>query len=144
MPAGTDPDYFRQVTAVPGSSIQDHTVSHRDLTTLSAAEQQAEICSARDTEQRLYGTAPTVFRPPYFSDDADTLQAAANCGIRTVVTATADFSFGAANIYHGGLLQPGDVVIMHFTDTLADDLRRALAAADAAGLKPAGLVDHLH
>jgi hypothetical protein len=36
------------------------------------------------------------------------------------------------------------VVIMHFTDTLADDLRRALAAADAAGLQPAGLVDRLH
>jgi peptidoglycan/xylan/chitin deacetylase (PgdA/CDA1 family) len=144
MPSGFQPDYFRQVTAVPGSSIQDHTVSHRDLTTLSPAEQQAEICSARDYDQKLYGVTPTVFRPPYFAWNAATLQAAANCGMRTVLTATADFTSGASNVYHGGPLQPGDVVIMHFTDTLATDLQRALDAANAAGLKPAGLVDYLH
>ncbi|GAA1270967.1 hypothetical protein GCM10009665_69060 [Kitasatospora nipponensis] len=144
MPSGFESDYFQRVTAVPGSSIQDHTVSHRDLTTLSAAEQQAEICSARDVDQRLYGVTPTVLRPPYFAYDADTLQAAANCGMRTVLTATADFTSGAANVYHGGPLLPGDVVIMHFTDTLADDLQRALAAADAAGLRPAGITDYLH
>ncbi|GAA2134902.1 hypothetical protein GCM10009760_12790 [Kitasatospora kazusensis] len=144
MPSGFDPDYFKRVTAVPGSSIQDHSVSHRDLTTLSLAEQQAEICSARDTDLRLYGTAPTIFRPPSFTWNADTLQAAADCGMRTVLTATADFSWGQSNIYRGGALQPGDVVLMHFTDTLATDLPRALAAAQAAGLKPAGLTDYLH
>ncbi|WP_051969383.1 polysaccharide deacetylase family protein [Kitasatospora azatica] len=144
MPSGFQPDYFQQVTAVPGSSVQDHTVSHRDLTTLSPAEQQAEICSARDIDQRIYGSTPTVFRPPYFAYNAATLQAAANCGLRTVLTATADFSFGASTVYRGGLLQPGDVVIMHFTDTLAADLQRALDAANAAGLRPAGLITYLH
>ncbi|MER8182161.1 polysaccharide deacetylase family protein [Kitasatospora sp. NPDC094015] len=143
MAAAAQPAYFRRVTAVPGSSIQDHSVSHRDLTTLSAAEQQAEICAARDAQVRQFGTTPTVFRPPYLTWNADTLQAAADCGIRYVLTATADFSWGQANVYHGGPLQPGDVVLLHFTDTLADDLGRALAAADAAGLRPAGLVDHL-
>lgn len=143
MPSGFDPDYFKAVTAVPGSSVQDHSVSHRDLTTLSLAEQQAEICSARDTDLRLYGTAPTVFRPPSFAWNADTLQAAADCGMPTVLTATADFSWGRSNIYRGGGLQPGDVILVHFTDTLATDLQRALAAADAAGLRPAGLIDYL-
>ncbi|MEV4611152.1 polysaccharide deacetylase family protein [Kitasatospora sp. NPDC049258] len=143
MAAANQPAYFRQVTAVPGSSIQDHSVSHRDLTTLSAAEQQAEICSARDAQVRQFGTAPTIFRPPYLTWNADTLQAAADCGIRYVLTATADFSWGRSNVYHGGPLQPGDVVLLHFTDTLAADLQRALDAADAAGLRPAGLVDHL-
>ncbi len=144
MPTGFDPAYFQRVVSVPGSTFGDHTVSHRDLTTLSPAEQQAEICSARDVDQRTYGVTPTVFRPPYFAFNADTLQAAANCGMHTVLTATADYTSGAANVYHGGPLQPGDVVIMHFTDTLASDLQRALAAADAAGLKPAALVDYLH
>ncbi|MFE9425586.1 polysaccharide deacetylase family protein [Kitasatospora sp. NPDC006697] len=144
MPSGFQPDYFRQVTAVPGSSIQDHTVSHRDLTTLSPAEQQAEICGARDFDLKTYGVAPTIFRPPYFAYNAATLQAAADCGMRTVLTATADFTSGASNVYHGGRLLPGDVVIMHFTDTLASDLQRALTAARAAGLKPAGITDYLH
>ncbi|WP_406206688.1 polysaccharide deacetylase family protein [Kitasatospora sp. NBC_01560] len=143
MPAATDPDFFRRVTAVPGSSIQDHSVSHPDLTTLSPAEQQVEICDARDSLTRTFGTTPTVFRPPYFTWNADTLQAAANCGMRTVLTADADFSWGASNIWHEGTLSPGDVVLMHWTDTLATDLQRALAAADAAGLKPAGLASYL-
>ncbi|MFD9124188.1 polysaccharide deacetylase family protein [Kitasatospora sp. NPDC059571] len=143
MPLGFDPDWFRSVTAVPGSSVQDHSVSHRDLTTLSAEEQQAEICGGRDAVLRRTGTAPKVFRPPYLAWNADTLQAAANCGIGTVMTATADFSRGASTVYHGGPLRPGDVVLLHFTDTLADDLARALAAADAAGLRPAGLADYL-
>lgn len=143
MAAANNPDYFRRVTAAPGSSIQNHSVSHTDLTTLSPAAQQVEICDARDSLTRLFGTAPTVFRPPYFAWNADTLQAAANCGMRTVLTADADFSWGASNVWHEGTLSPGDVVLMHWTDTLADDLRRALAAAEAAGLKPAGLASYL-
>ncbi|MFJ9771082.1 polysaccharide deacetylase family protein [Kitasatospora sp. NPDC101157] len=143
MPAGTDPDFFKRVTAVPGSSVQDHSVSHSDLSKLPLEQQQVEICDARDAMTRLFGTPPVVFRPPFFAWNADTLRAAANCGIRTVLTADADFSWGASNIWHPGLLQPGDVVLMHWTDTLATDLPRALAAAEAAGLKPAGLVDHL-
>ncbi|MFF9642075.1 polysaccharide deacetylase family protein [Kitasatospora aureofaciens] len=144
MPAGTDPDFFKRVTAVPGSSVQDHSVSHSDLSKLPLEQQQVEICDARDTMTRLFGTAPVVFRPPFFTWNTDTLRAAANCGIRTVLTADADFSWGASSIWHPGLLQPGDVVLMHWTDTLAADLPRALAAAEAAGLKPAGLVDYLH
>ncbi|MFI9321036.1 polysaccharide deacetylase family protein [Kitasatospora aureofaciens] len=144
MPAGTDPDFFKRVTAAPGSSVQDHSVSHSDLSKLPLEQQQVEICDARDTMTRLFGTAPVVFRPPFFTWNTDTLQAAANCGIRTVLTADADFSWGASNIWHPGLLQPGDVVLMHWTDSLAADLPRALAAAEAAGLKPAGLVDYLH
>ncbi len=143
MPAATDPAFFKRVTAAPGSSVQDHSVSHSDLSTLPLDRQQVEICDARDSLTRLFGTAPTVFRPPFFAWNADTLQAAANCGIRTVLTADADFSWGASNIWHPGPLQPGDVVLMHWTDTLATDLQRALAAADAAGLKPAGLADYL-
>ncbi|MFI1521333.1 polysaccharide deacetylase family protein [Kitasatospora cineracea] len=143
MPEGFEPDYFSKVTAAPGSAIEDHSVSHRDLTTLSPAEQQAEICDARDAVTAHYGTVPTVFRPPYFAWNADVLQAAANCGMTHVLTASADFTSGASNIAHPGGLQPGDVIIMHFTDTLADDLRRALDAAEQAGLRPAALTDYL-
>ncbi|MFF2349596.1 polysaccharide deacetylase family protein [Kitasatospora sp. NPDC058115] len=143
MAAANNPGYFQRVTAVPGSSVQNHSVSHPDLTKLSPAEQQVEICDARDSLTRQFGTAPTVFRPPYFAWNTDTLQAAANCGMRTVLTADADFSWGASNIWHEGTLSPGDVVLMHWTDTLAGDLQRALAAAEIAGLKPAGLASYL-
>nr|WP_255519127.1 polysaccharide deacetylase family protein [Kitasatospora sp. SID7827] len=144
MPEGFEPDYFAKATAVPGSAIEDHSVSHRDLTGLSLAEQQAEICDARDAVTARYGTVPTLFRPPYFAANADTQQAAANCGMKYLVTANADFGWGASNTSHpGGALQAGDIVILHFTDTLATDLRRALDAADRAGLKPAALTSYL-
>ncbi|MFD5918871.1 polysaccharide deacetylase family protein [Kitasatospora sp. NPDC058201] len=143
MPAAADPGFFQRVTAAPGSSIQNHSVSHADLSTLSLAEQQVEICDARDALTRTFGTTPTVFRPPYFAWNAVTLQAAANCGFRHVLTANADFSWGASNVWHEGTLSPGDVVLLHWTDTLATDLPRALAAAEAAGLKPAGLASYL-
>ncbi|RKE22457.1 polysaccharide deacetylase family protein [Streptomyces sp. TLI_171] len=143
MPEGFEPDYFSRVTAAPGSAVQDHSVSHRDLTTLPPAEQQAEICDARDAVTARYGTTPTLFRPPYFAWNADTQQAAANCGMRYLVTATADFGWGASTVYRGGALQPGDIIILHFTDTLASDLKRALDAARAAGLTPAALGDYL-
>ncbi|MFH8380458.1 polysaccharide deacetylase family protein [Kitasatospora sp. NPDC018058] len=52
MPAGADPDFFKRVTAVPGSSIQDHSVSHSDLSTLPLEQQQVEICDARDAIAR--------------------------------------------------------------------------------------------
>ncbi|QKW22715.1 polysaccharide deacetylase family protein [Kitasatospora sp. NA04385] len=144
MPEGFEPDYFSRATAVPGSAIEDHSVSHRDLTTLSPAEQQAEICDARDAVAAHYGTVPTLFRPPYFAVDANLQQAAANCGMKYLVTANADFGWGASNTSHpGGALQAGDIVILHFTDTLADDLQRTLDAAARAGLKPAALGDYL-
>ncbi len=63
--------------------------------------------------------------------------------MKYLLTATADFTSGAANVYHGGPLQPGDVIILHFTDTLASDLQRALDAAREAGLTPAALTDYL-
>lgn len=40
-------------------------------------------------------------------------------------------------------LKAGDIVLLHFTPTLAADLQRALDAARAAGLKPAALMPQL-
>ncbi|MFJ6757140.1 hypothetical protein ACIQNK_19210 [Streptomyces sp. NPDC091273] len=36
-------------------------------------------------------------------------------------------------------MKAGDIVLLHFTPTLAADLERAQGAARAAGLKPAAL-----
>lgn len=40
-------------------------------------------------------------------------------------------------------LKAGDIVLLHFTPTLAADLGRALDAAKAAGLRPAALMPQL-
>lgn len=40
-------------------------------------------------------------------------------------------------------MKAGDIVLLHFNDTVTADLTRVLAAADAAGLKPAPLRDYI-
>ncbi|MEV5968812.1 hypothetical protein [Streptomyces sp. NPDC051921] len=40
-------------------------------------------------------------------------------------------------------LKAGDIILLHFNETIEQDLRRALDLADAAGLKPAPLRDYV-
>ncbi|TQF07211.1 polysaccharide deacetylase family protein [Kitasatospora acidiphila] len=64
MPSELQPDYFRQVTAVPGSSIQDHTVSHRDLTTLSPPSSRPRSAApATSTSGSTVRRRPSSGRP---------------------------------------------------------------------------------
>src|SRR5574337_1373189 len=56
--------YFKQLQDA-GMDIEDHTLSHGDLTKMTAAQQQNEICHAADIYQSVYGRRPTLFRPPY-------------------------------------------------------------------------------
>lgn len=59
-----------------GHTIGNHTVNHRMLTALSAAEQAQEIEGAAAQIEALTGAAPAVFRPPYGAWN-DTTQALA-------------------------------------------------------------------
>ncbi|MCZ0980974.1 hypothetical protein O1L60_23775 [Streptomyces diastatochromogenes] len=40
-------------------------------------------------------------------------------------------------------LKAGDIVLLHFNETVTQDLERALDAAEAAGLTPAPLRDYV-
>jgi peptidoglycan/xylan/chitin deacetylase (PgdA/CDA1 family) len=67
--------------AADGFLLGDHTNSHPDLTTLSAAAQTSEIVQVMDLQRRLTGTVPCVFRPPYGDYDATTLAIAHDHGL---------------------------------------------------------------
>lgn len=47
-----------------GHAIANHTVRHRQLTLLGAAEMRAEVDEASAVIEELTGTWPTLFRPP--------------------------------------------------------------------------------
>jgi peptidoglycan/xylan/chitin deacetylase (PgdA/CDA1 family) len=65
-----------QEEAADGFLLGDHTVSHPDMTTLSAAAQAEEIDGVVHETRQLTGTSPCAFRPPGGSYDATTLSLA--------------------------------------------------------------------
>ncbi|MBD0710956.1 MULTISPECIES: polysaccharide deacetylase family protein [unclassified Streptomyces] len=138
-----DSGYFRTLLDQGPSRTENHTVGHPDLTTLDAAGQKAEICGARDQHLARFGDGPRLVRPPYGTYDANTRTAARACGAKAVVTWTHDFTTWGEWTPPTPELKAGDIILLHFTETLEQDLRRALDAAGAAGLKPAPLREYV-
>lgn len=50
-----------------GSRMENHTVTHPDMKTLSLEGQQRQICQSSDTIATQYGRRPEIFRPPFGS-----------------------------------------------------------------------------
>jgi peptidoglycan/xylan/chitin deacetylase (PgdA/CDA1 family) len=141
--ATTDPDYFRAIQAT-GAGIQNHTVTHRNLKGQSYDFQRKEIGDCSDRLEALFGQRPYLFRPPFGEQDAVTMRAARDCGIRA--------SFFWTQTVHEGLVRyqtaekivkPGDVLLMHFRPALKADLLGALKAIHESGLTPARLEDYV-
>jgi peptidoglycan/xylan/chitin deacetylase (PgdA/CDA1 family) len=134
-------DYFRQLQDA-GAVIGSHTMDHSNLRGKDPATQHARICDLVGEFRDRFGAAPSLFRPPYGSYDRVTLQEAASCGVTTVMhwSATAD---DGVIVTADGPLRAGDVILMHFKPGLGARLQLVLAQIEAAGLRPARLVDYL-
>lgn len=138
-----DPGYFRTLLDHGPARMENHTVDHPDLTTLDAAGQRAQLCGARDRTLAQFGAEPRLVRPPFGTYDDVTRTTARACGAKALVTWTYDFTTWGGWTPPTPKLKAGDIVLLHFNDTVASDLTRALAAADAAGLRPAPLRDYI-
>jgi peptidoglycan/xylan/chitin deacetylase (PgdA/CDA1 family) len=64
-----------------GYAMGNHTWSHPDMVTLSAASQAAELYQASAELWSIAGTVPCAFRPPYGKYDATTLRLAQQRGM---------------------------------------------------------------
>ncbi|MGW1774756.1 polysaccharide deacetylase family protein [Streptomyces sp. NPDC002104] len=138
-----DAQYFTGLVAQGRSvSVENHTVNHPDLTTLDAAGKDAEVCGAGEQLAAAFGREPKLLRPPYGAVNDEVRLAAKACGVKALITWTHDFTTWSETP-PTPKLNAGDIVLLHFTPTLAADLKRALDAAKAAGLKPAALMPHL-
>mgnify|MGYP006275872021 FL=1 len=132
--------YFRSITQ--WGSIQNHSATHADFTRAST-DLDHEVCYSQRMLKRTFGTRPTLLRPPFGagSEDRAVLRKALECGVTDVV-------LWDAYVYKGrlattGKLQPGSIVLLHFSKHLARDLSVAAAAIHRAGLSPASLADYL-
>lgn len=135
--------YFKAILDSTGAVLGDHTVDHPDLRGKPYEFQRKEICDDADDLQRGLGQRPTLFRPPYGIYDANTLKAAAACGMRAAVLWTAAVNDGVVQFQVGDKLRPGDVVLMHFRKTFKEDYTAFVERAKKDGLTPVPLADFL-
>jgi peptidoglycan/xylan/chitin deacetylase (PgdA/CDA1 family) len=115
--------YFQQLQAA-GMVVENHTLSHPDLTRLTLAQQRAEICGTADIFANVFGRRPTLFRPPYGAMNNLTRQAAAECGMKAIIMWHAKVSDGAVQFQDKNTdFLPGDIVLMHFHPEFAADIK---------------------
>ncbi|WP_424213149.1 polysaccharide deacetylase family protein [Streptomyces sp. BI20] len=138
-----DLGYYTSLAEQGRVDFENHTVNHPDLTTLDAAGKDAEVCGAGEQVAATFGRTPKLLRPPYGAVNDEVRLAAKACGVKALITWTHDFTTWGDTPPPTPQLKAGDIVLLHFTPGLAGDLRRALDAAKAAGLKPAALTPRL-
>lgn len=135
-------DYWKAFVAA-GGDIEDHTVSHPDLTKLSESADEAQWAGAARAFTAWFGTAPTLGRPPYGVVNTNVRIAASQAGLRDVVLWSASMYNGQLTTYDGRPLRAGEIVILHWIPGLYNSLVQLLAIASAQGLHPAPLVNSL-
>ncbi|WP_241833364.1 polysaccharide deacetylase family protein [Streptomyces caatingaensis] len=111
--AGRGYGYFETLRA-QGAGVHDHTLTHPNLRTLSAAAQRKEICGQQEVLKKRFGKRPELFRPPYGNYNDATLAAAGSCGVRAVVLWQATMQINDMRYAEAGKLRPGDIVLAHF------------------------------
>ena len=148
---GPGRDHFGELRRL-GAGVQNQTLNHHLLPSLTYAEQRAEICGQQDRLKDRFGTRPRLFRPPFGDYDQDTLRAAATCGVDAVVlwrasTRGDDLRYADEA---GGRLHPGDIVQVRcgrpgapHGETLTGTTARTLRRIQAQGFTVGRLEDYL-
>ncbi|MGW0791631.1 polysaccharide deacetylase family protein [Streptomyces sp. NPDC002911] len=144
-----DYGYFKDMQA-RGVTLSNHTLNHRYLPGLSAAEQRREICGEQNRIEKYFGKRPTLFRPPYGNYNGDTLRVAKSCGIKAVPLWAAEaFPDHMEWRERDQDLHPGDIILTHFRGredwegSMADMIRRVMKTVTDKGYAVARLEDYV-
>ncbi len=131
----SNPDFFKQIISL-GSLVENHTIGHdaNMAKNQDYDQQKAEICGMANYEAEHYGRRPIFFRPSGGAYSDTMRRAAADCGMKAIVTWIAKANGGSMQYQIGSKLRPGDIVLMHFRPEFKQDMQAFLNAQDAAGL----------
>ena len=122
--------------AEAGGTIEDHTVSHPDLTKLSLSQATFQWAHARLALGRWVGQAPLMGRPPYGAFDRTVAAAAYRAGLKALVGWSASVGSAGVQTWNGKPLEPGDIVLLHWDPGLGRQLTKLLAVIHARHLHP--------
>ena len=127
-----------------GMTFENHSQTHRLVSTMSFVAQKAEICAGTREVRRVIRRTPAFFRPPGGGWNEDTVRAARACKVSRIVLWNVVADHGSLVRADGGSgLRRGDIVLLHYLDSLPTSLDVVLRAALKAGLRPVLLRDHL-
>ena len=135
--------YFDRISK--WGSVQNHTTTHASLDTGDAGLIKRQVCPVQIDYRRTFGMKPWMLRPPYGAgpSGATLHNVVRACKIANIVMWDTVVEQGRLSYRYGDGLQPGSVILLHYTANLAVDLKAAVSAARARGLKPANLAEYL-
>jgi peptidoglycan/xylan/chitin deacetylase (PgdA/CDA1 family) len=140
-PAQEDPAFWRRAV-LAGGEIQSHTLTHPDLTQVSAATLRNEMCGTLGPYEAMFGRRPTLFRPPFGKSNDAVRRQAAECGYKGVILWKGSTNNGRLTMQEGPL-QAGDILLLHWRDTLRDDIDDVVARCRQEGFTIGRLEDYL-
>jgi peptidoglycan/xylan/chitin deacetylase (PgdA/CDA1 family) len=140
-----NPTAVRYVTS-HGMALQDHTMTHPDLTSLTDAQITAELSGQQKLALSIAGVRESLYRPPYAAENGNTWNDAFALGLMET-TWTWDsndwMSPRSSTIVSGVLANSHDqsIILMHdgYPNTLAA-IPQILAGLKTRGLCPGNIV----
>ncbi|WP_456274620.1 polysaccharide deacetylase family protein [Bacillus sp. AK031] len=102
-----------------GHIIGNHSTNHKNLTKLSQKEQYHDLAQCQSWIQQVTGQKPNYFRPPFGQYNQDTLTAAGELGMKTVMWRIASMDWelqhDSAQILKYVLdnLEDGAIILLH-------------------------------
>ena len=127
--------YWRAFAAA-GGTVEDHTVSHPNLTKLPLRQATYQWSQARLTLGRWLGKAPVMGRPPYGAFNRAVAAAAYRAGLKSLLGWSATASSTGIQTWDGKPLEPGEIVLLHWVPGLGQQLTKLLAAIHKQHLHP--------
>ena len=107
--------YFTQLLDTGMVTIQNHTMTHPDMPTLSAAEQLDQVSEQQHKLGVEYGAKPYLFRPPYGNYNAHTIAAVKQTpGLKGLAVWKESMQITDMQYQGAHVLNPGDVILSHF------------------------------
>jgi len=140
-PLTVDPSYWARARAI-GGTIEAHTLTHPNLTKLSADQVRREVCGSADAIEAATGTRPTLFRPPYGAYNDTVRAVATQCGFAALVMWKGSTNDGRVDLQEQ-VLKPGDILLMHWRPDLLQNLQNVVALAREQGFRIAKLESYL-
>ncbi|GAA1962258.1 polysaccharide deacetylase family protein [Catenulispora subtropica] len=111
----TDYEYFAKLHDTGYCTIQNHTLTHPNMVTLSAQRQLAEITGQQQKIEKVYNATPYLFRAPFGNSNKATQEACKQNNLKAICYWRASFQkqgfqWQAAD----KKLRPGDILLAHF------------------------------
>lgn len=127
-----------------GMTFENHTQTHRTVSSMTYAGQRAEICAGNREIRRVIRRQPVFFRPPGGGWNDDTVRAAKKCGLSRIVMWNVLADGGNIVRADGDSgLRRGDIVLLHYLESLPSSLEVVRREAAKRGLRMALLRDYL-